>query len=359
MSNSTDYEHDEDIGVYSPAKLALRATFSSITSVLSISSNAICLMVLPRVRNIPENNRLFLLSLTISGFGTGVGAFIYIAPAAYGQWIYSDAFCVFVSVIMAVFSFVSIISLICLTVDKYIAIMKPLRYSQLITRRRVIAVIIVTWVLCAIDITCFYSPIISGLPVSYRVSAAACTPELTSSDSLSFLHTILIGIITILLPLASISFIYIHLYRIIRKQIHELQSRLAQSQDDCNRKSTLTGEGKVIRLFAAITVTYIIVWTPYFIAITYTNITMNIIPWLDFMGNWLVISGSWCDAAILAGMSSAFRKVARMVFAKCAQQTAVIFRRKRTAPMMNGTNADIYNTSGGTLHVTELEPIDT
>ena len=342
----------EDSKDYDSIKLSLRASFAAITAVLSVISNAICLVVLPQVTNIPENNRLFLLSLTVSDFASGVGAFIYIEPAAYGKWVYPDFLCDCMSFCMSVFAAVSIVCLICLTIDKYIAIRKPLRYLQLVTRRRVLGVIIFTWILCAVDIACLYSPLLSGPPVLYQVSAAACGPDLAHSYSLSLL--LLIGITTVLLPLALISFIYIHLYKITRKQIRELQARLALNQDDHITKTKLTGEGKAIRMFAAISVTYAVVWTPYFVAITYKNLTMIAAPWLDFMGFWLVISGSWCDAAILAGMSSAFRKSTKRLFDNILFRVGMSKRRKQTVPI-EGTNATSCNSLNIAIAVAELD----
>ena len=349
-TNTTFHLVPED---YSPVKLALRATFASFTAIFSIATNAICLVVLPRVTSLPENNRLFLLSLTASDLGTGIGAFIYIVPAANGQWIYSDILCDFVSFFMSVFGAVSILTLICLSMDKYIAIMKPLRYHQFITRRRVMAVIAITWIICSINIMCVYTPVFGGTHVSYSISRAGCGPELTNSDSSSIILTITIGVSTVLLPLISISFIYLHLYRITRQQILEFQKQQALTNNDNQKKSLLRGEGKAIRMFASITVTYAIVWTPYFVALTYTNLTHKTLPWLDFIAFWLVISGSWCDATILAGMSLAFRNAAKQLFTNYLVRLNIIRRYNRTEPAVDVRSC---NTIADTL--TQVEMID-
>ncbi|XP_072020203.1 G-protein coupled receptor 52-like [Amphiura filiformis] len=339
MANDS-YHGVED---YSPIHLALRTSFASVTAILSVVSNFICLVVLPHVTSIPENNRYFLLSLTIADFGTGIATLTYIAPAANAERMYSDDLCVWVCFFLHLFPLLSIISLIYLTVDKYVAITKPLRYPQLITKRRVIGLIIFTWFICAISYACLLIP---GPPAFYSVSAATCVPGLFRNSDVFLYRTFFSGVCIVLLPLITITLIYIHLYRITRRQIREIQERYGPSQEHCNKKSALHAEGRVIRIFAAITITYAIVWIPYFAVVTYRNFTLNTIPWLDFIGAWFVFSGSWCDAVILAGMSPAFRKTAkRLLLDKCG-----FVRSIRTAP---NTNSEVLTISTRNNNISE------
>ena len=144
------------------------------------------------------------------------------------------------------------------------------------------------------------------------------------------------------------SIIHIHLYRVTRRQIRDIQANQGANQEDNNKKSVLRGEGKVIRMFAGITLTYAIVWSPYFVVIIYKNLTTTVIPWLDFIGFWFVISGSWCDAAIIAGMSSAFRKTARRLMYRI-----VCLRNRRTEPIMSESSTNTRK------QVTQMDLINT
>ncbi|XP_072020202.1 G-protein coupled receptor 52-like [Amphiura filiformis] len=331
MANDS-YHGAED---YSPMQLALRTSFASVTAILSVVCNFVCLVVLPHVTSIPENNRYFLMSLTIADFGTGIATLTYIAPAANAEWVYSDDLCVWVCFFLHLSPLFSIISLIYLTVDKYVAIMKPLRYPQLITKRRVIGLIICTLFICAIYDASLNSPLIPGHPAIYLVSAAICVPGLIANSDVLLYHTFFSGVCVVFLPLGTITLIYIHLYRIIRRQIREIQERYGPSQEHYNKKSALHTEGRIIRMFAAITITYAIAWIPYLVYTTYKNFTLNTIPWLDFIGNWFPYSGSWCDAVILIGMSPAFRKTAKRLLNKCMFVKGI-----RTAP-----NSDVFTIS--------------
>ncbi|XP_072025267.1 G-protein coupled receptor 52-like [Amphiura filiformis] len=324
-----------------------RSTLILLTSILSISGNALCVWVLPRTKNIPENNRLFLISLSVADFGIGVGAFIYVAPAIAGQWIYNHGMCVALCCAISIFSGVSKNSLLCLSADRYLAIMKPLQYPMWVTRKRVLFLISYIWFLDIVIVSVLFTPVL-GPPIVYRPYAAVCVPNL--SDPHFSIQAFCTGLFAFIIPLIIIIFIYFRLYRITVEQLRSIQSRQVYSEEDKKQKKSLRGEGKAIRMFMAVTLTFAIAWMPYAIAlpaVAFANLPLP--PNLEFFVYWLALSGSWFDAVTLALMNTGFRKTTRKELEKLTASCGCSKLASKVAPLEETVDNASSHGRGRTL----------
>ncbi|XP_072025266.1 trace amine-associated receptor 9-like [Amphiura filiformis] len=309
LSNITD--DDGFSSLWGTPGAIYRSTLMLLTAILSLSGNALCVWVLPHTKNIPEHNRLFLISLSVADFGIGVGVLMYVAPAIAGQWIYNHGMCVALCCAISIFSGVSKNSLLCLSADRYIAIMKPLQYPMWVTRKRVLFLIGYIWFLDIVIVSVLFTPVLHiGPPIVYRPYAAVCVPNLT--DPHFSIQAFCTGLFSFTIPLIIIIFIYFKLYRVTVKQLRFIEARQVYSDEDKKKKKSLRGEGKAIRMFTAVTLTFAIAWMPYAIAIPAVAFANRPLPPnLEFFVYWLALSGSWFDAVTLALMNAGFRKTTR------------------------------------------------
>ena len=123
-----------------------------ILSVLVIGGNSLCLVVLKRYSihsKIPT--RLFLTSLTCADLLSGL---LYIFPLfvvyALGDVVTLDVMvytCHGTRITIVLFGNVSLISLLCVNIDRYLAIEYPLKCETIVTARRAWIAISCTWTL--------------------------------------------------------------------------------------------------------------------------------------------------------------------------------------------------------------------
>lgn len=105
---------------------------------------------------------LFILSLAFADLLVAiiVMPFNAISTINYGRWILGRVMCDIFNSNDVLFSTASIIHLVCISFDRYIAIVYPFLYESIITRVRAYLMIAVTWIL---SILISYIPILTGI----------------------------------------------------------------------------------------------------------------------------------------------------------------------------------------------------
>ena len=119
----------------------------------AIALNIITIQALRKTSSLPRTLKTLLLSLAASDLGVGllvhplfVGHLIIQIQRNTSDNAYDTVFIIF-ETHMALLSFASFFSVVAITVDRFLAIHLHLRYQELVTHKRLIAVVISTWVI--------------------------------------------------------------------------------------------------------------------------------------------------------------------------------------------------------------------
>ena len=351
-NSSGAFVNTTDNGVSSSTEISgtiYRSSLLLLTALLSLMANVSCVWVLPRIRNIPEHNRLFLISLSIADCGIGASALVYVAPAIAGQWIFNHATCVALCCAISIFSGVSKNCLLCLSADRYLAIMKPLRYPTWVTRKRVMILIGYIWFLDTVIVSVLFTPVL-GPPIVYLPYGTVCAPNL--SDPHYSIQAFFTGLFSFIIPLIIIIFIYFRLYRVTVKQLQSIEARHVASAEDRKEKKSLRGKGKAIRMFMVVTFTFTLAWIPYAIVVPVFALANLPLPHvLEFFIYWLALSGSWFDAVTIVSMNAGFRRTIRKDFEKLAKFLGCTKLAIRVAPV-NEETTNSFSGGGTNTQVT-------
>ena len=189
----------------------LRSTYianSAVNIFLSYSAimlNTLAIHAIRKTSSLPRTSKTLLVSLAISDVGIGLlGQPFYtsLLVKKFQQNIPGCHTYIFFAFIINVFSLASFLGVAILSVDRFLAIHLHLRYQELVSHKRVVAVVISIWLLSVlIPLTLFWFPL--GI----------------------YLFIILcLGVIGLLLTAA----VYIRIYLAIRR--HKNQIRTLQAQ---------------------------------------------------------------------------------------------------------------------------------
>ena len=124
--------------------------FNSLLSYTAIMLNIVTIHALRKTSSLPRTLKTLLLSLAVSDVGVGlVGQPFYTSLLV--KWLQQNdpgcnTYMVF-NVIMGVFATASFLGVVAVSVDRFLAIHLHLRYQELVTHKRVVAVVIFIWVL--------------------------------------------------------------------------------------------------------------------------------------------------------------------------------------------------------------------
>ena len=118
--------------------------FLSIALIMVL--NSVCLVVLRRVRWIQETTKMFMMSLTFSDLCTGI---IFGTPNLYyiisTSWIVSGSFCKILPYLMTTLVTIKALSIVSLTIDRFLAIAYSLHYLRLMPLKRSKVMVTLVW----------------------------------------------------------------------------------------------------------------------------------------------------------------------------------------------------------------------
>ena len=171
--NVTDEAGDDDdhpTGALTAVDI-VQAVAVCVISAGIIASNLVNLVVLGRCLHIPRVTRAFLWSLSFSDLLVGIIACAPAAvPAFTGRWPFGAAWCQVSGIAHGASVTISIWSMSMVGVDRYVAVVEPMRYRKIISIRKCYAIIGCLWTAAVMT---FAAPLLTrpGL-VYYRYSRA-------------------------------------------------------------------------------------------------------------------------------------------------------------------------------------------
>jgi len=129
------------------------SVIAALLTITAIAFNSITIQALRKTSSLPQPLKTLLLSLAVSDLGLGLLA----EPFYIGlliKWLQRDnstnATCTAFFVIISFFSAASFLEIMALSVDRFLAVHLHLRYQELVTHKRVVALVISVWVYSAL-----------------------------------------------------------------------------------------------------------------------------------------------------------------------------------------------------------------
>uniref|UniRef100_A0A3Q2YLE3 G protein-coupled receptor 21 n=1 Tax=Hippocampus comes TaxID=109280 RepID=A0A3Q2YLE3_HIPCM len=193
--------------------------------------------------------------------------------------------------LVSVLKSVSMASLACVSVDRYIAITQPLTYAALVTPCRVRCCIILIWLYSALV---FLPSFLGwGKPGYHGDVVEWCAVKWRTQPAFTTLIVVLLYAPAAL----TVCFTYANIFKICQQHTREISERqLDQS-------------------------VFYILWLPYIIYFLLESGGLYHHPAASFLTTWLAISNSFCNCLIYSLSNSAFRKGLKRLCSYCLQRS--------------------------------------
>ncbi|XP_015236516.1 PREDICTED: probable G-protein coupled receptor 21 [Cyprinodon variegatus] len=269
---------------------------------------------------------------------------------------------------VSVLKSVSMASLACVSVDRYIAITQPLTYSSLVTPCRVRCCIVLIWLYSALV---FLPSFLGwGKPGYHGDVVEWCAVEWRTSPAFT---TFIVALLYAPAAL-TICFTYANIFKICRQHTREISERHAryrpQQQQggrmavgsvmkDCTnaeqgqlpqltqpqkhqhhqpqyQQSSYPDKRYAMVLFRITSVFYIL-WLPYILYFLLESGGIYHHPVASFLTTWLAISNSFCNCLIYSLSNSAFRKGLKRLCSFCLRRSGDGFGVKKTKKAFVGS----------------------
>ena len=216
--------------------------------------------------------------------------------------------------------------LVSISVDRFVAITIALRYEQLVTRKRAIILVCVSWI--AISGIIILLTLLKKDQMTYNHATFFCEPAFEDPEfPLSLLILIVGWIMTGSLIMMGI---YGHLFRVAHRHSRRIAAQgqaAAAAAEFANRPKPRWSfaarvDMKAVRMCLAVTLAFNVAWIPTLCLDCYKFIKKeNAVSGVEFAITWLSLSNSWWNFLIYSVMNKQFRDAAKelgeQLLAKC------------------------------------------
>ena len=299
--NADSITHTYDV---SHAVYCLKVAIVSCVSVLIVLSNVVNIYILSGKCHIPKISRIFLLNLSISDLFVGLISCIpTIFPSITGYWPYGDAWCQIAGIVHGTSVTISIWSISMISIDRFLAICKPMTYSSWRSSRKAYGVIACLWTLA---IATFSSPLPTKSDfVYYRYSFEE------NICGLYWEYKWFCVITAVYIPVLSGGLLIFTNVKIMKTILNR-----KQDLDKINCRSSMPRRGmNAVKMLLITSSIYFLAWGPYVTEVVVMSFVDDIqVPGLvRFFTMWLANSNSFMNVMIFSFVYRSFRHEIKLI----------------------------------------------
>ncbi|XP_077569947.1 histamine H2 receptor [Stigmatopora nigra] len=275
---------------------------------ITLGNMAVLLVITSSVAGWSRSSRYFLLSLTAadSAFGMLVMPLNLLVSLLKDYTAGPDQLCHLVAFCNATVCSTCMYTLAAISLERYVAVLFPLKYSSMMTRRRTLLLIAFSWGFPP----CLLAPIIFPdgiIKVHFSTASLVCNPSYSSNMGYSLS---LAGLI--FFPCSAVmTYANLRLWCAARRQSRKLR----QLERAHRRRHDVAS-----RVLVPVMTAYFACWTPCIAVMIYNALSGNFVPeWMEFVVVWLPTSNGFLNCIFYFWINKSFRQKFHLTMHTLAQ----------------------------------------
>ena len=369
-NKSTNYGkialHGCDGGVRSVAAKAesyAYAIFLLLQLLLSVFGNTLVCAAIIRFSHLQTLTNSFIFSLGITDLLTPFVRVLFIAVSMLRlEWIFGCFWCQLSSVLGVFLCASSIMHLCAISIERFVVIRWPLRQHLLITKKRVVAVLINIWIA---SLLCSLFPYFGIVKMTFNTELLDCEIYWMESPEMA----VLLACVFFFFPFLLMSITYYFIFLEVKTQTRKI-SALQVSQPDfaqARRKSTaisrlritriLREELKAVKVIVVVIGLFFVLWVPIFAVTSIRAYRPDTVSGpVQRLAFAMAYSNSSCNWIIYSIMNKelrkAFKKMLPTMFCFNSSQVEVTSRHHRhdLPEMQDRSDLSVQRNSTGSPH---------
>ncbi|XP_070541937.1 histamine H2 receptor-like [Ptychodera flava] len=308
----------------------------SLLVLLTVLGNSVVLIVVVKTPKLQDIAGIYMVNLLTTDLIYGSVALPLTAvSSAYGRWVLGHTLCQLKGLTTALLCSVSYGTLALMSLEKYVAILKPLRYSQIMTKKAMAVSLCCLWMYMGI---LSVSPLFGWGKYDFIPASFACSTNWRYSVT----YTVAFICAALLPSMVTINITYFYILRVARQQarrINVIEVRPMENTADghsgitghsVNHSGQGQGHRKQLRKTdsktqtkAAMTVlivvgVFMLSWSPLAISHAWSLATDTPLPfYVELVVTWLACLNSALNPYIYAVRTKSFQNVLRRMVRSC------------------------------------------
>lgn len=281
-----------------------KAVLISILGVAIVISNLLIIATYANFKGPTEVINYYLLSLAVADLLCGLLVVPFsVYPALTGEWMYGDIVCRFTGYLEVTLWAVSVYTFMWISVDRYLAVRKPLRYETVQTKTRCQCWMVFTWIsaalLCCPPILGYTKPITNNV-------THICMLDWGNMAAYSATLAILVLGPSVISIVHNYGYIFVMMRKLKSGEpIHDKEYATALAESLSNPSHMMS----FVLVFA-----FWMSWLPWMVLRFYEVVTGDVIQstLINFLVVWIGVLNSFWKIIIMTSMSPQFRIALRV-----------------------------------------------
>ncbi|XP_030647323.1 opsin 4xb [Chanos chanos] len=238
------------------------AFFILVIGALGVTGNALVMFAFysnKKLRNLPN---YFIVNLAVSDFLMAITQSpVFFINCLYKEWMFGELGCKMYAFCGALFGIASMISLLAISIDRYLVITRPLQTIQSSSKRRTSLAIILVWLY---SLAWSLAPLIGWSSYIPEGLMTSCTWDYVTYSMANRSYTLMLCCFVFFIPLAIIFYCYLLMFFAIRtasRDVEKLGSQVKKSS--VVQQQSMKTEWKLAKIAFVVIVVYVLSWAPY------------------------------------------------------------------------------------------------
>ncbi|XP_074148261.1 histamine H2 receptor isoform X1 [Sminthopsis crassicaudata] len=270
---------------------------------ITVLGNVVVCLAVGLNRRLRSLTNCFIVSLAITDLLLGLLVLPFSAACELGQTChFAEPLCKIYTSLDVMLCTASILNLFMISLDRYYAITAPLRYTMVVTPKRVAIALIFIWM---ISITFSFLPIHLEWNTQ-NITNTNLTPNKCKLQ-VNKAYGLVDGLVTFYIPLLVMCATYYRIFKIAREQAKRINHSYYN-------KAVTIREHKATVTLAVVMGAFIICWFPYFTVFVYRGIWGDINETCETIVLWLGYVNSALNPILYAALNRDFRTAYQCLF---------------------------------------------
>ena len=348
-NNSSSWNNQLDFYTCSEdVSCVVKTSVVSLISCLTVVGNLMSLVTLFSTKSLRNCHGYLLISLSLADLFTGLVATTSIYPTIFKKWPHGDLLCFLVASVEASTKKISPLTMTVMSIERYIAVVHPLRYSRIVTKKLVLFSIAIAW--CTPIV--FYIPLFLKEQIAYKFAfrLSSCTATYIDQVVILLLNTVIFVLSSMVTICVTSCLVWMAF-----KQNARMRSLLTRKHGG---RATQTKRAiKFFRMTRIMCFTFYFCWAPHVTVGIFSILAKKRVPWnVYFALYWLHCSNSFWNVVIYFAMNDIYRRRFLILARSPITVFALLCRRKvdgdqsRENTVSGVTNSSMAVTSSASVN---------